>query len=110
MKYGRPRKLCGQFLEYLEIDRQIRDPKDERQAVELCFGTNPGQSDWAFDQFEKAISKTIEINKAYFKPSLADAAGRVAGLDWCLPLGTALAVSLLTFLGLRPRLSEYAVY
>jgi hypothetical protein len=99
-----------QFWEYLKIDRQIRDLKDEHQAVELCLGTNPGQSDWAFDQFETALSKTIDINKHYFKPSLEDAAGRVAGLAWLMPLGLALAVSLLTYLGLRPRLNEYAVY
>ena len=97
------------FVDYLKIDRQIRDLKDDKQAVELCLGTQPGQSDWAFDQFDKVLGKTIKINRSYFDSSLADARGWLAGLDGLLPLGLALAVSLLTFLGLRPRLNEYAV-
>ena len=51
------------FLDYLKIDQQIRDLKDERQAVDLCLGTQPGQSDWAFDQFDQALGKTIKINR-----------------------------------------------
>ena len=98
------------FLVYLQIDQRIRDLKDEQAAVELCIGTQQGQSNWAFDQFDKALSQTTAINQSYFKSSLADAEGRVAGLDWLLPLGLALAISLLAFFGLRPRLNEYAVY
>lgn len=97
------------FLDYLAIDQQIRDLKDDRQAVELCLGTQPGQSDWAFDQFEKALGKTIKINRMQFDASLGNATGWLAGLDWLLPLGLALAVSVLTFLGLRPRLNEYVI-
>ena len=78
--------------------------------MELCLGTKPGQSNWAFEQFDAALSKTNMINRSYFESSLADATGWLAGLDWLLPLGLALAVSLLTFLGLRPRLNEYAIY
>jgi hypothetical protein len=78
--------------------------------VELCLGTKPGQSNWAFEQFDAALSKTTMINRSYFESSLADATGWLAGLDWLLPLGLALTVSLLTFLGLRPRLNEYAIY
>ena len=75
----------------------------------MCLGTQPGQSNWAFDQFDKALAKTIRSTNSYFNSSLADAEGRLAGLDWLLPLGLALAVSLLTFFGLRPRLREYHV-
>ena len=67
------------FLDYLAIDRQIRDLKDERQAVELCLGTQPGQSDWAFDQFDQALSKTIAINQSYFKSSLGGRRQPVGG-------------------------------
>ena len=75
----------------------------------LCLGSQPGESDWAFDQFDTELSKTIAINRKYFDSSLADASGTLAGLDGPVPLGLALAVSVLTFLGLRPRLKEYAV-
>jgi hypothetical protein len=98
------------FLKYLKIDQQIRDLKNDREAVKLCVGTQPGESNWAFDQFDSALKKTTTINHEQFKSNLDDAAGRLAGLDLFLPLGLALAVSVLTFLGLRPRLNEYAVY
>ena len=104
------KETLQKFLDYLKIDQQIRDLKDEQEAVELCLGTKPGQSNWAFEQFDAALSKTNMINRSYFESSLADATGWLAGLDWLLPLGLALAVSLLTFLGLRPRLNEYAIY
>ncbi len=97
------------FLDYLKIDQRIRALKDLQQARDLCLGTKYGQSDWAFDQFDQALGKTIKINRDWFDSSLKDGAGWLAGLDWLLPLGLALAVSLLTFLGLRPRLREYDV-
>ena len=75
----------------------------------MCVGTDAGQSDWAFSQFDKALGRTIKINLDQFDKSLYGAADRLTGLDWLLPLGLALAVSLLAFLGLRPRLKEYAV-
>jgi len=104
------KETLQKFLDYLKIDQQIRDLKDEQEAVALCLGTKPGQSNWAFEQFDAALSKTNMINRSYFVSSLADATGWLAGLDWLLPLGLALAISLLTFLGLRPRLNEYAIY
>jgi len=104
------RETLQNFLVYLKIDQQIRDLKDEQQAVELCLGTKPGQSNWAFAQFDTALAKTNKINRSYFESSLAEATSWLTGLDWLLPLGLALAVSLLTFLGLRPRLNEYAIY
>jgi hypothetical protein len=100
------------FVEYLKIDRQIRDlalRNKQKEALELCVGTDAGQSDWAFSQFDKALGRTIKINLDQFDKSLYGAADRLTGLDWLLPLGLALAVSLLAFLGLRPRLKEYAV-
>ncbi len=97
------------FLDYLAIDRRIRETPDERAAVVLCLGTQPGESDWAFEQFDRAIQKTIDINGSHFKSSLDDAESHVMGLDLPVPLGLALSVSVLAFLGLRPRLREYAV-
>ncbi len=109
-EFAAARETLEKFLDYLKIDQQIRDLEDEQQAVELCLGTKPGQSNWAFAEFDVALSRTNKINRSYFESSLADATGWLAGLDWLFPLGLALAVSLLTFLGVRPRLNEYAIY
>jgi hypothetical protein len=103
-------KSAETFEEYLQIDQQIRDLKDEKAAVALCLGTQPGQSNWAFDQFDKALGDTIAINQAQFKPNLDLASGRLAGFEIGLPLCLALGVIVLTFFGLRPRMKEYAVY
>ncbi len=109
-EFAAARETLEKFLDYLKIDQQIRDLEDEQQAVKLCLGTKPGQSNWAFAEFDVALSRTNKINRSYFESSLADATGWLAGLDWLFPLGLALAVSLLTFLGVRPRLNEYAIY
>jgi hypothetical protein len=109
-EFAAARETLQTFLTYLKIDQQIRDLKDEQQAVELCLGTKPGQSNWAFAQFDTALSKTNKINRSYFESSMADAASWLRGLDWLLPLGLTLGVSLLTLLGLRPRLREYAIH
>ena len=61
------KETLQKFLDYLEIDQQIRDLKDEQQAVELCLGTKPGQSNWAFEQFDAALSKTNKINRSHFR-------------------------------------------
>ena len=103
-------KSAETFEEYLQIDQQIRDLKDEKAAVALCLGTQSGQSNWAFDQFDKALGDTIAINQAQFKPNLDLASGRLAGFEIGLPLCLALGVIVLTFFGLRPRMKEYAVY
>ena len=51
------KETLQKFLDYLKIDQQIRDLKDEQEAVELCFGTKPGQSNWAFKRFDAACPK-----------------------------------------------------
>src|SRR5208283_2091605 len=70
------------FLDYLKIDQQICDfaaRNEQKQAVDLCVGTQSGQSDWVFDQFDQALRKTIAINRNEFDKSLRGAAGWLAG-------------------------------
>jgi hypothetical protein len=100
------------FLEYRKIDGQIRQlEKDGKhtEAVALCLGTEKGQSNWVFDQFVKALKETININRNYFIAALKQAKRALTGLEWFGPLVGALAVAVLTFLGLRPRLKEYSL-
>src|SRR5579875_2272626 len=47
---------------YVGIDGQIRRlqrTNQARQALELCTGTAPGQSDWAFAQFDSALDRAL---------------------------------------------------
>lgn len=94
---------------YLDIDGKIRDLEAAGQrdaAIALNIGVKPGQSNYAFDQFDKSIGKVIDINQSAFDASIALADARLAPLPWIVGTGGAL-VALLAFLGLRPRLNEY---
>jgi hypothetical protein len=94
---------------YLDIDGKIRDLDAAGQrdaAIALNVGVKPGESNYAFDLFDKALGEVLDINQAAFDTSIAEADRRLAPLPWIVSLGGVL-VALLAFLGLRPRLNEY---
>ena len=98
------------FLGYVAIDARIRKLENggkHAEAVALCVGNNPGESNWAFDQFDKALEKTLQINDKEFKAAVAHGFAALNGFEVTAPLA-ALAVALLSFVGLLPRLREYA--
>jgi hypothetical protein len=70
-------------------------------------GTNPGESNWALERFDEALGKTLQINlDARDKAEKSS----YAVLDWAMYLSpvAAVGVAVFAFLGLRPRLREYA--
>ncbi len=95
--------------QYIALDTQIRALETSghhAQAIALCTGTKPGQSDYAFAQFDAALGKTLGINQDQFKRTVDKA---FAGLR-PLPFASAVAALLmivLTWLGIAPRLREY---
>lgn len=94
---------------YLDIDQRIRQLQQSgkhKQAIALCVGNNPGESNWAFDQFKDANQKTIDINQATFDKAVDQGFKDVDGFETSTPVVVA-AIALLTLLGLRPRLKEY---
>jgi hypothetical protein len=98
------------WLRYVEIDKTIRKLESENRhqaAVALCLGTKPGESNWAFDRFDEALQKTVRINRDALDQ--AQQSG-YAVLDWAMSLSpvAAVTIAVLAFLGLRPRLKEYA--
>jgi hypothetical protein len=100
----------GAFVAYLDVDEQIRAlEKGGRhdEAVALCLGTRPGESNWAFEQFNKALGDTIEINQREFEKEVERGLAMLGWFPYTAPLA-ALGVALLAFLGLLPRLREYA--
>ena len=95
---------------YMAADARIRELErggDHREAVRFCISYAPGDSNWAFDQFDNALSKVIEINEKAFADFTARGFGALDGLD-TLALLVGVLIPLLAFLGLRPRLREYA--
>ncbi len=73
------------FQVYERDDRRIRLLRNTGQLVaSIAFDTsyNPGQSNWAFGQFDNAQLKTIDINVAWFNRAIKEgqqALGRVDG-------------------------------
>ncbi len=94
---------------YIALDAQIRALNTSgrhSEAIALCTGVSPGQSDYAFSQFDAALGKTLGINQDQFDLTVAKA---FSGLR-LLPLLAAVSILLmivLTWLGLAPRLREY---
>jgi hypothetical protein len=102
-------KTLDMFVRYLAIDTQIRQLETSGQhqaAVTLCIGTNPGQSNWAFEEFKKAHSETMNINKDEFDLAIAASFNTLNGFEVKMPVLMG-AIALFTLLGLRPRMREY---
>jgi hypothetical protein len=102
-------KTLETFVSYLAIDTQIRQLEKSGQhqaAVALCIGTNPGQSNWAFEEFKKAHSQTMDINQDEFDRAIDASFNTLNGFEVKMPI-LMVAIGLFTFLGLRPRMREY---
>jgi len=97
------------FGSYLNIDKQIRQLEQSgkhQEAIALCTGYNQGQSNWAFTEFKTAHQKTFDINQQAFDNAIDMGFKNVEGFEITTPI-VAVAVSILTLLGLRPRMKEY---
>ena len=97
------------FALYMNIDRKIRALEmagRHDEAIAVCTGYNPGQSNWAFEQFDKALGLTLDINQQEFDKDITRAFGDLAGLEgWAAAV--AVAAAFLTIIGILPRLAEY---
>jgi hypothetical protein len=94
---------------YEKDDRKLRAMAKTNlaQAIAFDIGTGPGQSDWAFNQWDGALGSVITINENAFTAAIRD--GHTTGSPWIelIPaIGTAL-IAALAIAGTRPRLAEY---
>jgi hypothetical protein len=102
--------MLAKFGDYLAIDDKIRQLEAEnkhREAVQLCTGYRAGESNWAFKQFDDVLEKVLKINDGEFHHAVTEGQGALPRSD--VAAMVLLAVAVLTYLGLRPRLLEYAV-
>jgi hypothetical protein len=107
------REAAVQTLEawesYMAIDAQIRTLErtgQHQRAVELCIGTSPGQSNWAFSQFDKALQDTLDINQHAFDGAVAEGFLALRNMEY-KAAGAAALIAILITLGLAPRIREY---
>jgi hypothetical protein len=97
------------WLDYLRIDAQIRALESagkHAEAVALCLGTQPQQSDWAFERFITALRATLQLNANQFNATMARAYDDVNWLGLLL-LPLLVAPLLGSYLGMRARLAEF---
>ncbi|MBV8658884.1 MAG: hypothetical protein JO142_13750 [Burkholderiales bacterium] len=102
------RTLNG-WRNYVAIDARIRKLESEghhAEAVALCIGTREGESDWAFGQFNDALSDTLKINQTAFDQDSERAITVVDRMRY-LALAMLLVPLLAGFWGLRRRIAEF---
>jgi lipopolysaccharide export LptBFGC system permease protein LptF len=97
------------YQTYQLDDRRIRRLAEAgrlRDAIAFCTSYNPGDSNYAFDQYDKALAAVISINQSAFDQSISDGKRQLTG--WTvIPAAAGLIVLGLLLLGLRVRLAEY---
>jgi hypothetical protein len=94
---------------YTSIDADIRRLETSGQhqkAVELCIGDSPGQSDWAFNQFDQALLATLDINQRAFDAAVDQGFSALKSLE-IEAVVIAAVVAVLIFLGFKGRIREY---
>lgn len=102
------------YAKYLEIDAKIRQLEETNQtqshadAVALCTGERPDQSNGAFKKFDASLSAVLKINQDQFDETVAAAFGT---FKWAMPLAPVLAllIAFLAWFGLHQRIREYSV-
>jgi hypothetical protein len=97
------------FNDYLKIDTQIRQLYRSgkiAEAIALCIGTNPGESNWAFDRYKNAHEQLRKLNENEFNKNIKTGIERLDNFE-IIAAGALSSVAILTLFGLRPRLLEY---
>jgi len=97
------------FRDYMLIDARIRKlwaAGSTADAIELCIGDRSDESNAAFDRFDAALQTTLDINRRAFDGEMS-ATNRSLRNAEAASIVLSIAIALLTWLGLRPRLREY---
>ena len=104
------RESLKTYLHYLDVERAARrlaDAEKQKEAVRMELGDKPDEAAGAFRRFDEALAKTLKINRDEFDKAVDQGFAALSGFD-AASIVAALAVVLLAYLGLRPRLKEYA--
>jgi hypothetical protein len=86
--------------------RELENAGDHAEAVRFCVSMKPGESNWAFFQFDAALGRWLAINEGRMQRYTAAGFADVALLPY-LALAMALAIAALLAFGFQARLREY---
>ena len=73
----------------------------------LCTGSDPDQSNGAYQAFDVALGRTLDINEKELAKDVAQGFADLGALPFLAPLAL-LVVALLAWLGIHPRLANTA--
>lgn len=97
------------FSQFVAADEALRSAEAKgnyTDAAGRCVGSGYDGSRATFDRLDAALADTIAINRRAFDDAIADSDRGLARAEWLDP-AFAIAIVLLTWLGVRPRLREY---
>jgi hypothetical protein len=97
------------FADYLKVDKQIRQLNRSgkvAEAIALCVGTKPGESNWAFGRYKDLHTELMELNKKEFEKNIELGNNRVANFEAIAVVALG-SIAILSLVGVRPRLMEY---
>lgn len=97
------------FNAYIQIDGRIRgfaDSGDLATAVNIDIGRLPGDSNYQFDAYIKALQNVAGLNQSAFTAAIADGETGLSAWSW-LPYPTLAVLLGLVAAALYPRLREY---
>lgn len=97
----------GQYVTINQQIRQLVNSGKYPQAIALCIGNKPNESNWAFTQFLQANNQTFEINEKQFNQAIEKAGKDTEGIEITASI-VLISVSLMALFGLVPRLKEYS--
>jgi hypothetical protein len=101
--------MVSAFRDYMLIDARVRKLATAghmAEAIQLAIGTGPDESNAAFDRFDAALAKTVEINRTAFDHEMDTTNSHLNAAEG-VSVALSLLVAFLVWLGIRPRLSEY---
>jgi CHASE3 domain sensor protein len=102
-------KTFEAYRVYQIDDRRIRQLARAgrlREAIALCTSYNPGDSNYHFSEYDKALVAFTDLNERWFERSIADGESQLRG--WTvIPAVAGLMMLSLLVLGLWRRLAEY---
>ncbi len=97
------------YRDYQRDDRKMRALRrsgDLRATVAFNTSYVPGNSNYHFDRYDKALERFIALNHSHFEGSIRDGEAALGGWSFIPAIGALLATAL-TLMGIRPRLNEY---
>jgi len=97
------------FQVYERDDRQLRAMAGTNlnRAIAFDIGANPGQSDWAFNNWATALGSVITINENAFAAAIQDGHSTGTGWNGLIPAAAVTVIVALLIVGTRRRLGEY---